>query len=110
MTELQELMKQKREIEKRIKILTTGSVINENAKIDRITYAGQYQQGKWALFYKYKFIASRGREGRAEYRTKWQVLLNDESFDDVVSQIPDIIQALTELYEDAKGANHGTDT
>ena len=41
MTELQELMKQKKEIEKRIKILTTGSVINEDVKIDRITYAGK---------------------------------------------------------------------
>lgn len=110
MTELQELMKQKKEIEKRIKILTTGSVINEDVKIDRITYAGKYQRGKWALFFKYRHIVSKGWEGTAEYRTKWQPLFNEESFDDVVKRIPYVIQALTDLYEETKGAEHGTDT
>ena len=110
MTELQELMRQKKELEKKIKILTTGSVINENVKIDRINYAGQYQRGKWALFYKYNYIVSRGRQGIPENWSRWMPMFNGESFEDVVRQIPDAIKALTELYEETKGAEHGTDT
>ena len=103
MTELQELIRQKREIEKKIKILTTGSIIEENVKIDKIGCPMQYQHGKWALFYKYRFVASRGREGKAEERSKWVPLFNGDSFYEILKRMPEVINELTEIFENAKG-------
>ena len=106
--ELRQLLKQKRELEQRIKYLTTGSLIHNDVKIDRIGFAGKYQQGKWALFYKYKYIVNCGREGRPQDRTKWTAIINAETMEGVLNQIPGAIKALQDLYEEA--VNHGTDT
>ena len=110
MTELQQLLKEKRELERKIKILTTGSIINDMVKIDRISCAGPHQRGKWAVFYKYLYIAGIGYKNEPKARSKWQPLFNGDSFDEVVNMIPDAIKDLTELYEQAKGEDHGTDT
>jgi hypothetical protein len=110
MTELQQLLQEKRELERKIKILTTGSIVNDIVKIDRIGYPGRFQQGKWALFYRYKHVVNAGCHGKPEPRAKWQPLFNGDSLDEVVNMIPDAIKALTELYEQAKGEQHGTDT
>ena len=112
MTELQMLLHEKRELERRIKELTTGSIFKDTVKLDRISAPGKYQTGKWALYLKYEHTANVGnwRNSRAEYRSKWQPVVNGDSLDDVVSKIPEVIKALTELYEMAKGEQHGTDT
>ena len=98
--ELRELMRQKKELERRIQALTTGSVVHETVKIDRIAFASKYQQGKWALFFKYAHTVNRGYNGGPETRTKWQPLFNAENKEEVISRIPEVIRELTELYEE----------
>jgi hypothetical protein len=107
MTELEQLIAEKRELERRIKFLTTGSITHEMVKIDKIGYAGKYQRGKWAVFYKYLHVVSKGRQGTPEARMKWVPLVNGETIEEVVNELPNVIKDLTELYEEAK---HGTDT
>ena len=110
MTELQMLLHEKKEIERKIKFLTSGAITNDLVKLDRINFASQYQKGKWAVFYKYHHIVSAGREGRAEIRDRWSPLFNADSREEAVNMLPVAIKALTELYEMAKGEQHGTDT
>ena len=97
--ELRRLIAEKRELEQRIKLLTSG------AKLDRIDFAGMYQRGKWALFFKYDLVAN--NHGVPQPRSKWQPVINGDSMDDVINQIPDVINVLTDLYEEVK---HGTNT
>jgi hypothetical protein len=105
--ELMQLMAEKRELERRINLLKTGGITHDNVKIDRIGFAGYYQRGKWALFCRYKHTVARGRNGIPEERTKWQTIINGDSKEDVVKQIPDLIKALNAIYEEA---SNGTDT
>ena len=107
MTELERLKKEKFDLERRIHLLETGALVHETVKLDRIGFASAYQKGKWALFYRYSYIVNAGSHGVPQPRKKWQPLINGDSMDEVVKQIPDVINALTDLYEEAK---HGTDT
>ena len=108
MTELEQLIAEKKEIERRIKLLTSGSITHEMAKIDKLGgYAGKYQRGKWAVFYKYLHVVSKGRQGTPEASMKWVPLVNGETIEEVVNELPNVIKDLTELYEEAK---HGTDS
>jgi len=108
--DIQELIRQKRELEQRIHLLMSGAIIRDKVKLDRISFAGKYQKGKWALFYRYDHVVNRGRGGLPQPRTKWTPIINGESMEKVINQIPDAINALTELYEIARGGEHGTDT
>ena len=105
--ELQRLLAEKKELEMRIHLLTSGAVVREKVKLDRIGFAGKYQKGKWALFFKYDHVVNAGCHGAPQPRSKWQPIVNGDTLDDVIDQIPDVIKALTDLYEEAK---HGTDT
>ena len=106
--ELKQLLKEKKELERRIQMLTTGALIRDNVKLDRIGFAGKFQNGKWALFYKYVYVANVGCPGVPESRNKWQPMINGDTVEDVIKQIPDAIKALTDLYEEA--TLHGQDT
>ena len=112
MSEIQELMRQKRELEQRIHLLMSGAIIRDKVKLDRIGFAGKYQKGKWALFYRYAHVVNTGYRYNCvpQPRTKWTPIINGDSMDEVINQIPDAIKALTELYEIARGGEHGTDT
>ena len=110
MSEIQELMRQKRELEQRIHLLMSGAIIRDKVKLDRIGFAGKYQKGKWALFYRYAHVVNAGCPGVPQPRTRWTPMINGDSIEDVINQIPDAIKALTELYEIARGGEHGTDT
>jgi hypothetical protein len=110
MTELQQLLYEKRELERKIKILTDGAVVNDIVKIDRLGCPGKYQQGKWAVYYRYKHVVNAGCHGVPKKRVKWQPLFNGDSLEEVVDMIPNAIKALTELYEQGKGEQHATDS
>ena len=110
MSEIQELMRQKRELEQRIKLLTSGAIIRDRVKLDRIGFAGKFQKGKWALFYRYDHVVNARCHGDPQPRKRWTPLINGETMEEVAEQIPDAIRALTELYEIVKGEQHGTDT
>ena len=103
--ELRMLIEEKKQLERRIKMLTTGSIENGLAKIDRICCASKYQRGKWALFYKYKYYANTRRQELPVQRTKWETMFNGETLEEVVEKIPEAIKALQDLYEAAKGEN-----
>ena len=108
--DIHELMKQKRELEQRIHLLMSGAIIRDKVKLDRIGFAGKYQKGKWALFYRYAHVVNAGCHGVPQPRERWTPMINGDSIDEVIDQIPDAIKALTELYEIARGGEHGTDT
>jgi len=48
--ELKRLLEEKKELERRIHLLTTGALIHDTVKLDHIGFAGKFQKGKWALF------------------------------------------------------------
>jgi len=108
--ELQRLIAEKRELEHRIHLLTSGAIIRDRVKLDRIGFAGKFQQGKWALFYRYDYVVNARCHGDPQPRKRWTPLINGETMEEVAEQIPDAINALTELYAIAKGEQHGTDT
>lgn len=110
MSEIQELMRQKRELEQRIHLLMSGAIIRDKVKLDKICFAGKYQKGKWALFYRYDHVVSRGREALPQPRSRWTPIINGDSIEEVINQIPDAIKDLTELYEQVKGEQHGADS
>jgi hypothetical protein len=108
--DIQELIRQKRELEQRIHLLMSGAIIRDKVKLDKIGFAGKYQKGKWALFYRYDHVVNRGRGELPQPRSRWTPMINGDSIEEVINQIPDAIKALTELYEIARGGEHGTDT
>lgn len=108
--DIQELIRQKRELEQRIHLLMSGAIIRDKVKLDKIGFAGKYQKGKWALFYRYDHIVNRGRGGLPQPRSRWTPMINGDSIEEVINKIPDAIKALTELYEQVKGEQHGADT
>lgn len=104
--ELDRLLKEKEELERKIRMLTDGAVFNDNAKIDMIRYPGA-QNGKWALSYKYSYIEKHGRMGVPVQRNKWNTLFYGSNREEVVMKIPDIIRDLMSLYEKARGDSDG---
>ena len=111
MSELEQLKKEMRELERRIKLLSSGAITNEKVKLDRFGFPSKYQENKWAVFFQYDYTANVGRyPGRPEKRSKWNPLFSGDSPKEVIDKIPEAIRALTELYEQAKGEAHDEDS
>lgn len=106
MSELERLKKEKEALERRIQMLTTGSVFMDNVKLDVIHTPG-LQQGKWAVSFRYHHIVRRGRQGIHEDRDKWVPLFNCETREEAVLMIPKLVAEMNELYEEA---SNGTDS
>lgn len=100
MNEIERLMKEKELLERRIKLLTQGSVIMDTVKLDQIHHPAA-NCGKWSVAYKYKHIARLGRGNDPQVREKWVPIICCENREEAVNMLGEAIKALTELYEKA---------
>lgn len=98
MDELETLLKQKREIEEKIRILKNQSEIYGRAKVDVEHYpTGKPDRHFLAIHYK---PLDNGRP-------KWQAIFSSNSRKEVIETIPGIISNLQTLYKNLTGENNG---
>lgn len=96
MNELDLLIQQKKDIEKRIKELRNSASVIGSAKIDVEHYAtGKPDRHYLAIFYK----------PLGDGRPKWQTIFSSNDRKEVVDEIPNIVKCLQGLYEANKGRN-----
>lgn len=95
--ELAMLRKEKEEIERKIRMITTLSVIHDNAKLDTIGTKGP-QYGKWAVSYKYKHIRWHGDRRTNEPGEKWVALYCCDTRQEAIKKLPLVIDELWNLY------------
>lgn len=98
MTELEELLQQKRDIEHRIKELSyKGFIRCENAKIDRIHYSGSHADD-WrvmVLTYNKDYVDM-------PEKIFWRSICTSTDRQDAIDHIQPIIDSLVELLEKLK--------
>ena len=102
MSELEKLMQEKKELERRIGLLTRGAVVMESVKLDTIHAVGG-NTGKWAVSVLYSHIAKIGGSYIRQQRNKWVPIVCCDNREEAVTKIPEIVKALNELYEKACG-------
>ena len=93
MNELDELIRQKREIERKIKALKNNALVVGDAKIDIERYPTE-KPDKHFLAVRYK-ADDEGRE-------RWQKIYSAVDRESVVNRIPEIVDCLQELYSKEK--------
>lgn len=93
-SELQELMKQKREIEKRIKVLKNASTIYGSAKLDIYHYPTS-RPDEWFIAIKVPGVC----EGD---QSRYRSIILGHSKEEVLEKIPEIINDLQGLYDTVK--------
>ena len=98
--ELQRLIREKEELERKIAMLTEGKIIMDTVKLDTIKTSSA-QDGKWAVYYKYKHIARVSHYCELMERTKWTPIFSCENREEAIRVIPNVIKELKELYEKA---------
>ena len=96
--QIEQLMKEKEELERRIALLTKNRIVMNNVKLDTINGVGE-QHGKWAVSYKYDHIVRAGRNGLIEKRRKWVPLFCCDNREEAIKMIPRVIGELKELYD-----------
>ena len=108
--ELKKLIKEKEELEHRIKMLESGAIMRDFVKLDRINSYSEHQNGKWCVYYKREFFVRKGPYSKPKEATKWMPLFSGDTIEEAVGKIPDAVKALQELYNDAKGGVDGADS
>lgn len=98
MNEIDLLIQQKRELEKRIKELKNCASVVGQTKIDVERYSTSLPD-RYFLAVFYKPLQSR--------KPKWQTIFSSNSRKEVVDVIPSIISNLQELYDRNKEAEDG---
>lgn len=97
--ELEQLRRQKAEIEQRIRRLTTLTSIHDNVKLDIIKTKGP-QCGKWTIYYKYRHMRWHGATRSNEPGEKWVPLVCCNTRQEAVESIGEIIGEFQELYNE----------
>lgn len=98
MSEIEKLQEQKREIEQRIKELKHAE---RNAQAGRTKLAFQHYSGCAPDYY---YIAVRCDKVMLEpSKVTWRSIIQSETRDGAIEQIPEIIADLQELYKKLKG-------
>ena len=100
MSELERLIKEKEELERRIMMLTEGKIIMDSVKLDMIKHNAA-QGGKWAVSYKYKYVSQWGSRCIPKNSEKWVPMFCCDNREEAVNMIPAAVNALTELYKKA---------
>ena len=95
--ELEKLIREKQELERRIAMLIEGKIIMDTVKLDTIKHnAGN--SGRWAVSYKYKHISEWGWNREPKESTKWVPMFSCENREEAIKMIPKVIEELQELY------------
>ena len=100
MTELERLIKEKTELERRIRLLTDGVIELDSVKLDTIKTSGG-QCGKWAVSYKYQHVRWHGNEASNRPGEKWVPMFACENREETIKMIPKVITELNALYAKA---------
>ena len=100
MSELEKLIKEKEELEGRILMLTEGKIIMDSVKLDRIKHNAA-QEGRWAVSYKYRYVAEYGSQRKPKISEKWVPIFYCVDRETAVQMILKAINDLKELYEKA---------
>jgi len=99
-TDIEQMIREKKALERRIALLTSGRILMDDAKLDTIKhYAAQC--GKWAVSYKYKYVANRYQYNEPRNSEKWIPLFTCENREEAVNMLRKTIETLTELYNKA---------
>lgn len=97
-SELQELMKQKREIEKRIKVLKNASVFYGCTKID-IDHFPTSRPDEWYVAVKVPGVCDGDQ-------TRYRSIIRGHTRQECIDKIPTIIKDLQGLYDKLKENEH----
>ena len=100
MSELEGLTKEKEELERKIMMLTEGKIIMDSVKLDMIKHNAA-QEGRWAVSYKYRYIAEYGSQRKPKLSEKWVPMFYCENRETAIKMIPKAIHDLKDLYEKA---------
>ena len=100
MSELERLIKEKEELERKIMMLTEGKIIMDSVKLDMIKHNAA-QEGRWAVSYKYRYIAEYGSQRKPKLSEKWVPMFYCENRETAIKMIPKAIHDLKDLYEKA---------
>ena len=96
MSELDRLIKQRKEIDKKIKELKNNSVLCGRAKLDVEHYPTQLPDRHYvAIMTDESYLGGN--------RNRWRTVANGKTRDDAINQIPTIINDLQSLYNQVKG-------
>ena len=88
--ELQRLIREKEDLERKIAMLTEGKIIMDTVKLDTIKHNAA-QGGKWAVSYKYKYISQWGCHCVQKESAKWNPLFSCENREEAIRMIPNVI-------------------
>ena len=105
---IEQLIKEKEELERKLNLLQSMVIAKDSVKID--TIKSNLDPGKWAVYYRYRFIKRVGVYAAKRFAEKWVPFIQGESFDEVIDGIPDVINELQSFYETVKGVEHGADS
>ena len=94
MSEFQDLMKQKREIEERIKVIKKATMINGSAKLD-IEHYPTTRPDEWYIAIKVPGVCENDQ-------TRYRSIIRGHSKEECIEKIPEIIKDLKGLYEMVK--------
>ena len=100
MTELERLIKEKEDLERKIMMLTEGKIVMDSVKLDMIKHNAA-QEGRWAVSYRYRYIAEYGSQRKPKFSEKWVPIFYCENRETAVKMIPKAINDLKELYDKA---------
>ena len=98
--ELERLIREKEDLERRIMMLTDGKIIMDTVKLDMIKHNAA-NGGRWAVSYKYNYISQWGCHCVPKDSSKWVPIFSCANRDAAVAMIPKVIDELKALYEKA---------
>lgn len=104
MTELETLLKQKEDLERRIRLLTDGTITLDEVKLAIIRHPAA-QKDKWAVSFRYEHTAEYGWSREPKQTKKWVPIFACDNREEAVKRIPGAIKALQELYDKAVTAH-----
>ena len=98
--EIEQLIREKEALERRIALLTSGRILMDDAKLDMIKHNAA-QCGKWAVSYKYRYNIEQGCQRIPKASEKWVPLFTCDNREEAVNMLGKAIETLTGLYNKA---------
>lgn len=95
---MQELIRQREEIDRKIQELKGCVVVDDLVKLDVIGTKGP-QRGCYAVSFKYKHSRWSGNDRMHHDAGKWVPIFQKENREEAIAAIPEAISALQKLYD-----------